>query len=265
MVTRDELIEFIYSTIGEELVAKALAKDELANGVQIAGQEEVNKVVLGVTLTEDFLNEASAAKAEPDSAKAQFCIFHHGLDVRAYRSRYPKFTQKRLRLIFENKLTIMAFHYALDCHPTIGNNSVIIKKLGATIRESLFEEWGYTATFASPQDVKALSQKCSKLFEHDVFAVFAGPQKITKIGVVSGAARPAADHLAEMEAKGVQLFITGEPSERYPHIMKELGINYFAGGHYATEVFGVQELGKVIKDHFRDKVEVGFVDIPNPI
>ena len=47
--------------------------------------------------------------------------------------------------------------------------------------------------------------------------------------------------------------------------MKESEINYFACGHYATEVFGVQELGKVIKSRFKDKLEVEFIDIPNPI
>ena len=71
--------------------------------------------------------------------------------------------------------------------------------------------------------------------------------------------------IAEMETKGVQLYISGETSEWLIHQMKESEINYFCGGHYATEVFGVQELGKVIKKHFGDKLEVEFIDIPNPI
>jgi len=47
--------------------------------------------------------------------------------------------------------------------------------------------------------------------------------------------------------------------------MKESGINYFCGGHYATEVFGVRELGKIIKAYFKNKLEVEFIDIPNEI
>jgi len=258
MVKRDELIKFIYQTIGEEFLEKALLKDEMANGVQFLGNEEVNKVALGTSLNEDFLKEAV-------KAKSQLCIFHHGLDARVWKSRYPTFIQKRLKVIYENKLTVMGFHYALDAHPEIGNNATIIKKLGATIKEPLFEEWGYVAEFPTPEDINELSKKCAKLFEHDIFAVYSGPKKITTIGVVSGGAKPAAASLAEMEAKGVELFICGEPSEYVPHAMKESGINYFAGGHYATEVFGVQELGKKIKERFKDKLEVEFIDIPNSI
>lgn len=258
MVKRDELIRAIEQMIGEEWLTKAEAKDDLANGVQILGQEEVKRVVLGTSLNEDFLLEAI-------KVQAQMCIFHHGFDVRTYKSRFPVFSQKRLRLIFEHKLTVMGFHYALDAHPELGNNAVIIRELGARRKEPLFDEWGYTAEFDRPQAVEALSKKCAQLFSHDVFAVYAGPKQVKTIGVVSGAGKPDAQVLAELEAKGVELFISGEPSEGVPHKMKESGINYFACGHYATEVFGVQELGKKIKERFQNDIEVEFLDIPNPI
>jgi len=258
MVKRDDLIKFIYQTIGKDLLEKALLKDELANGVQVKGNETVDKIALGVSLNEDFLQEAV-------TAKAQFCIFHHGFDTRVWKSRYPSYSQKRFQIIFKNNLTIMGFHYGLDAHPRIGNNATIIKKLGAKIKDTLFEEWGYTATFSTPQDINKLSKKCAELFQHDVFTVLSGPKKVKTIGVVSGGAKPDAVSLAEMEAKGVQLFICGEPSESVPHKMKESNINYFAAGHYATEVFGIQELGKMIKSHFKNKLEVEFIDIPNTI
>jgi len=258
MVKRDELVELVYKTIGKELLEKAVAKDELANGVQFWGKDKVNKVALGVSLNEDFLLEAV-------KAKSNFCIFHHGYDVRTWKSRVPTSSQKRLKVIMENEMTIMGFHYALDAHPEIGNNAVIIKKLGAKIKEPLWEEWGSTAEFPAPQRVKDLADKCSKLFEHDVLAIFSGPERVKTIGVVSGGAKPDAQSLAEMEEKGVELFICGEPSESVLNKMKESGINYFAGGHYATEVFGVQELGKKIKEEFKNILEVEFIDIPNPV
>lgn len=258
MVKRDHLIKVINKIIGEDLLRKAVEKDELANGVQFLGKETVSKVVLGTSINEDFLKEAVKAKAE-------MCIFHHGFDPRTFKSRYPLSSQKRLRIIFKNNLTVIGFHYALDAHPVIGNNAVIIQRLGAKLKEPLYEDWGYTGIFNSPQDVKKLADKCVQLFEHDIFAVLTGPKKIKTIGVVSGAGKPYAQHLAEMEEKGVELLITGEPSESIPNKMKESGINYFAGGHYATEVFGVQELGKKIKEHFKEKLEVEFIDIVNPI
>ena len=258
MVKRDELIDFIYEAIGEKLLEKAAQKDEMANGVQVLGGEKVKRVTLGVSLNEELLKEAV-------KRGSNFCIFHHGLDVGTYKSRLPLYSQKRLKLIFKNDITIMAFHYALDAHLVIGNNATIIKKLGAKIKGPFWDEWGYIATFEKPQDVKGLVKKCEKLFNHDVFVVESGPHKVKTIGVASGGAKPYVEQIAEMESKRVELFISGETSESVPHKMQESGINYFACGHYATEVFGVQELGKKIKSHFGNKIDVEFIDIENPI
>lgn len=259
MVKRDDLIQFIYQAIGHDLIQKARQKDERANGVQILGSQKVNKVALGVSLNEDFLKEAVAAKAN-------FCIFHHGLDVSAFKSLVPLSAQKRLKLIFENNLTIAGFHYALDAHPTLGNNAVIIKELGAKrLNTPYFEEWGWVAEFNLAQDVKELADKCSKITSHDVFAVYGGKSKVKRIGVCSGGAKPLGETLFEIAEKNIELHISGEIAEGGPALAKDTRYNYFACGHYATEVFGVQELGKAIKSHFKNKLEVEFIDIPNPI
>lgn len=258
MIKRDELIKFIYQSIGDELIAKALAKDEVANGVQWSGGNEVKKIALGVSANEAFLKEAV-------NAKAQFCLFHHGLDTRVWKSRYPLFAQKRLKLVTENNLTVMGLHYALDTHPAFGNNATIVKLLGAEIKKPLFDDWGFTAEFNQPKDVNQLQARCAEMFHHDVLAVLSGPKQVKIIGVASGRGVPGMGEIAEMEAKGVKLFISGETSEWTIHQMKESEINYFCGGHYATEVFGVQELGKMIKAHFKNQLEVEFIDIPNEI
>jgi len=258
MVKRDEIIKYIYQTIGKELMAKALAKDEVANGVQWLGQEEVKKVALGVSANEEFLLAAG-------KAGAQFCIFHHGLDTRDWKSRYPLFAQKRLKVIVANKLTVVGLHYALDSHPQIGNNAVIIRELGAKIKEPLFEDWGYTAELSQLQPIEQIKASCEKLFNHKVFAVETGPKLIKTIGVVSGRGTPEMAEIAEMETKGVELYVSGETSEWVIHQMQESQINYFCGGHYATEVFGIRELGKIIKTNFKDQLEVEFIDIPNEI
>jgi putative NIF3 family GTP cyclohydrolase 1 type 2 len=88
---------------------------------------------------------------------------------------------------------------------------------------------------------------------------------IKKLGVVSGGGVPREKEIQEAIDKDIDLYITGEVEEATVGIFQELGINYFASGHYATEVFGVQALGKKIKAEFKDKLEVEFLDIPNPI
>lgn len=258
MVKRDEIIEFIKQIIGKELLEKAEKKDEMPNGVQVLGGEKVGKVALGTSLNEEFLKEAT-------KWGSNFCIFHHGFDVRTYKSKYPQYSQKRLKLIFKNDITIMGFHYALDTHSRIGNNATIIRKLGAKLGEPLYDEWGYTATFEKAIDIHELAHKCQELFDHEIFVVGGGKAKVKKIGVVSGGAKPYAREVAEMEEKGVELFISGEASESSPHKMVESGINYFVCGHYATEVFGVKELGNMIKKKFKSKIVVEFIDVKNPI
>ena len=69
--------------------------------------------------------------------------------------------------------------------------------------------------------------------------------------------------MIEQAAKmGCDAFISGEISERTTHSARELGIDYFAAGHHATERDGIRALGEVVAKEMG--VEVVFVDIDNP-
>src|SRR3989344_3947184 len=89
--------------------------------------------------------------------------------------------------------------------------------------------------------------------------------QFSTMGVVSGAGKPYGAEMVELEKKGIELYISGETSESIPHKLKESGIPYFLCGHYTTEMFGIRALGERIAHHFKDKVRVQFIDIPNPI
>lgn len=257
-MNRDYVIEQISSLIGAELLSQAYLKDELANGVQIHGKIEVSKIALGVSCNADFLEQAI-------SWGADMCIFHHGFDVRADRSIYSVSSQKRLQLIFQHQLTIAAYHYTLDAHPILGNNAQIIQRLGGKIVDTLFEDWGFVTVLKAPKTLKKLKQDCESLFDHEVLAVGDLDREVQRLGIVSGAAKPYSHHIKEMHDKKVELFITGESSESIPYKMKDEDIAYFAGGHYATEVFGVKALGEALQQEFGVEVEVKFVDVPNSI
>ena len=263
MIKRDELIDFIHNTVmGKDILESAQKLDTNANGIQVHGSQEVEKVAVGVSANMDFLKEAV------DSG-SQFCIFHHGLglnDKYVYNSRLDPSMQVKLDFVFKNNLTIAGYHYTLDHHPQIGNNAIIIDKLGAKkTEENYFDTWGWVGEFETPQKVEDLADKCSHIFEHDVFAVYSGPSNIKRIGVCSGGAKPSKSWLFEIYEKNIDLHITGEIAESGPSIAKDGGFNYFSCGHYASEVFGVQALGKAIKDQFKDRVEVEFIDISNPL
>lgn len=260
MVLRDELINHIETVIGRDLITKARLKDSYANGVQIHGANEVNKLALGVTMTYDFLKESVASGAE-------FCLTHHGLDLTSHNilaSRLHAGTQAELRYIFDHNLTIAGYHYSLDAQSEFGNNATMIHELGAIKSdETFFDEWGYVATFNTPIKAVELAEKIAMITSHDVFSVYGGSEYITRLGVCSGGAKPYDRTLWEIIDKKLDAIVSGEIIEASIGQAKGVGYNYFAAGHYATEVFGVQELGKRLKSYFGDKLEVEFIDIPN--
>lgn len=262
MITRDEIITFIHQTLGSDLLARANQLDDNANGVQIHGAEEVSKIALGVSASLDFFREAV-------SAGAQFTLTHHGLHLShryMYNARLDPSQQAVLKYVFAHDLTVTGYHYSLDVHPTLGNNAVLIRELGARrLDEPYFEGWGWVGEFDQSVPAKDLATKLAAITSHDVFAVYAGPKKIKRIGVCSGGAKPSGQTIHDIYDHRIDLHVAGEISEGGPGIAKDAGFNYFAAGHYATEVFGVQELGKVIKKHFGDQLEVEFIDIPNSL
>ena len=83
---------------------------------------------------------------------------------------------------------------------------------------------------------------------------------ISTLAWCTGGAQDYIDHAAQM---GVDAFISGEVSERTFHTAIEQGLHYFAAGHHATELFGIQALG----DHLAEKynIEHHFIDIVNPV
>lgn len=262
MITRDELIAFIEKTIGLDLLAKSRLKDIYGNGIQVHGSEQVDKIVLGVTLTHEFLVEAVATGA-------QFCLTHHGIDLTNHNivtSRLHAGLQADLKYIFAHDLTVAGYHYSLDAQPDFGNNATIIKELGAKMTgETYYDGWGYVAEFATPISATDLATKLSEITSHDIFTVYGGPEKIKRIGVCSGGAKPYDRELWEIIDQHIDAHIAGEIIEASVGQALGVGYNYYSCGHYASEVFGVQELGKKIKAHFKNKLEVEFIDVPNPL
>ena len=259
MITLKNLNDYLNSLFGEDLVQKARKKDPyLANGLQLPGKEKIRKVVLGTTATEEFLQEA--VKAGADSI-----IVHHSLPLfHAYKLVSP-YLYKRLKVLIKNDLSLFGFHYILDAHPKLGNNAQIIQKLGAVRKEPFFDEWGFMAEFKTAQTRELLSKKLAVLFSHDIFVINGKKDMIKSIGVVSGGGIPHEREIQEVIDADLDAYLTGEVKESTVGIFRELGVNYFACGHYATEVFGVQALGLELKKHFADKLEVEFLDVPNPL
>ena len=68
-----------------------------------------------------------------------------------------------------------------------------------------------------------------------------------KIAICSGGAQ---DYFQKAVSLDVDAFLTGEISEHVVHLAREMGVDYIAAGHHATEKFGIQALGEHVAEKF---------------
>ena len=108
--------------------------------------------------------------------------------------------------------------------------------------------------------VDDLIVRVSGLTDREPLVLREGPERIRRIGIVSGA---GADYVADAAERGFDAFLTGEPAERVAAVAREERIHFIAAGHHATETFGVRRLGELIAQ--KHAIVHNFIDIPNPI
>ncbi|MFC1711724.1 Nif3-like dinuclear metal center hexameric protein [Patescibacteria group bacterium] len=254
MVKRDKLIEFINKT----LKVKQHKDPWLINGLQVEGKETVSKVVLGVSPSLELFKKAAIWGAD-------MIILHHGMFGPKKGGPIRRVMKERLKALFAADITLLTYHLFLDNHETLGNNSQLIKLLGAE-RVSPFGEmdkicWGWEGVFSDSISVSELLSRCKKLCGDNVGLFKFGPQKVSRFAVVSGGGPYL---LQEAVDKNLDAFLTGEPRESIPAWAKEANIHFFTLGHYNSEKFGIQALGKVIESKFPN-LEIKFIDIPNKL
>jgi dinuclear metal center YbgI/SA1388 family protein len=252
MTRRDELIAFL-----DALLQSPGRADYGPNGLQVPGADEVELVVAGVSAHRELFEQAAAAGA-------QFVLCHHGIFWGESAGPVTEQLKARLKLLFDNDMSLAAYHLPLDAHPEVGNNALICKGLGLE-REAAFGEAkggpiGWVGSAAEPISLAELVERSTALFGSAPLAFDSGPTEIRRVGVVSGGGSSA---LGEAVALGLDAFVTGEPTEHVMADAREGGIHFIAGGHYASETFGVRRLGELLAERFG--VGHTFVEIPNPI
>jgi len=209
------------------------AFDDLGpNGLQVPGPRAVTKVVTGVTAQRALFDRAVAEDAE-------LVLVHHGL--------------------FWHDIALAAYHLPLDAHPEVGNNALLAEALGAS-RHEAFAGIGRGATFDVPVPAPELFARVAEVTGREPLVFDAGPPEVRRLAIVSGG---AASRLGASVAEGYDAFLTGEPKENVMAAAREAGIHFIGAGHYATETFGVRQLGDLLAAEFG--IEHVWVDLPNPV
>ena len=248
MVTLETLIGYL-----DELLNPQFFEDYGPNGLQVPGRDQVGTVVTGVSAGTELFERAAAEGADA-------VLVHHGLFWKGPPRPLDRPAKRRLQVLFEHDMSLIAYHLPLDGHPEHGNNALLAAGLGAEVTGPFAGGVGVTARWAEPIGAAELASRVGALTARDPLAILAGPDPVADIAIVSGAGQ---GYLSEAIEAGAGALLTGEASERNFNEAREAGIHFIAAGHYATETLGVRRLGDLLAERFG--VRHVFVDVPNPI
>src|SRR3954471_23035926 len=195
VAARDEIIAFL-----DDLLDSPAFDDYGPNGLQVPGSPEVSVLVTGVSAHLELFHRAAALRA-------QMVLCHHGLFWRKQPQALDERRKARLKALFDNDISLAAYHLPLDAHPDVGNNALILEALGFE-RGEKFGDVGWTGTGSMSRD--ELVDRCRRVFGQEPIAFPHGPAEVRSIGVVPGGGASA---LGEAVARGLAAMISGEPSE----------------------------------------------------
>ena len=253
MASREEIVDFC-----DELLEIADYEDYGPNGLQVPGTAEVSLVATGVSAHRELIERAAAAGA-------QLLLTHHGLFWDFLPRALSPQMAARLRIALDAELSVAAYHLPLDAHAEIGNNALLCEMLGFERSAEPFAEVrgrpiGAIGRSRAGIGATELISRIGAVLGREPLVFDAGPPNVRSIGIVSGA---GASETIGAVGLGLDALLTGEPAEHAMADAREGGIHFIAGGHYATETFGIRRLGEIVAERFG--VEHEFIDVPNPI
>jgi len=228
--------------------------DDSLNGIQVDNNgDPVKKIAFGVDAAMETFENAAAAGAG-------MLFVHHGL----FWGKPLKIAgnlRKRIKFLLDNNIALYAVHLPLDQHPKFGNNAVLAQLLGLENIEPFGiyhgKKVGYKGTFPKPITIDEAVKKINFMGRQPAGIFPFGKKECTNAAIVSGGAPQNAREAIE---DGMDLFITGEDSHSVYHDCLEGKLNMISGGHYNTEVWGVQ----AVKRHCASELglDVEFLDLP---
>ena len=226
-------------------------KDYCPNGLQVEGSSKVNKIVSGVSANLELIEKAIEEKAD--------AIFvHHGIFWDKESKTITGAKRHKIALLLNHNISLFGFHLPLDDHPEVGNNVELGRRLGIknmkAIENSLL--WRGELKTSTRDFLKLVEEKLDR--PPQVFGAL--QDEILKIAWCTGGAQGFIDDAINLN---VDLYLSGEVSEKTPATAKESNITYIAAGHHATERYGVQALCKHLCSKF--ELEHQYIEVNNSV
>ncbi len=253
MITRQQLNDYYQALLRPETYA-----DYCPNGLQVEGTEQLKRIAFAVSATRNSISQAVENKADT-------LVVHHGLFWTFHGAKALTGTfARRVFPLVKNNINLFGYHLPLDGHPDIGNAATLGHMIDCN-QQQPFGDYKGSATgikgrLEQPLTATALQQKLESVLKHNV--ILATPDSnalIRTVGIITGGAN---SEWRSAEKAQLDAYITGEISEHDWHESQEVGIHMFAGGHNATEQFGIRALMDKTLQQFA--VECFFIDSENP-
>jgi dinuclear metal center YbgI/SA1388 family protein len=223
------------------------------NGLQVQGPDEVRSVATAVDASLQTIESAI-------DAEAQLLMVHHGLFWSGLRPVTGR-RYRRLKSLLDNGLGLYSCHLPLDGHAEIGNCILLARSIGIEPQGRIGAykgvDLGWWGTLSEPVDPAGLVSSVSRAVGGAVTHLPGGPERIERVGVVTGG---GGSFVREAAAMGLDAFVTGEGAHHTFFDAEEFGIHVLFAGHYATETFGIRALG----DHLSERFGVSSVFIDRP-
>ena len=216
--------------------------DASANGLQVGPDDgSVDHVAFAVDGVEATFEAAADAGAD-------VLVAHHGI-VWGGLDRVTGLDYDRISTLVENDLALYVSHLPLDGHEEFGNAAGLAAFLDCEVTAPFGsyggEPIGQRARFTDPQTVDALCERLSALDTggRGVQVLDFGSEMVEDVAIITGS---GTDWIREAAEAGVDALVTGEGKQQAYHEAREVGLNVFLAGHYATETFGVQALAELV-------------------
>jgi dinuclear metal center YbgI/SA1388 family protein len=243
-----ELVEYLNNHLK---IAEVPDYPAAYNGLQVEGRAEVAKVAVAVDACEFAVKEAV-------SLGADMLLVHHGIlwsDIRPITAR----TYRRLQPLLSKGVSVYSAHLPLDCHPELGNNAGLIRRMGLEPIGTFAPYQGVDIGWWTDADMdrNQLLAALQDAIGAPVRLIATGPALVKRVGVLSGG---GGGGIAEAHKAGLDTLITGEMRHEHYFDAEELGINVLLGGHYATESIGVKLLAEHLEEQFG--LETVFIQHP---
>ncbi len=233
-----------------------LFKDFGPNGLQVLGDRPIRHLVSGVTASLALIDQAIAQEADA-------LLVHHGLFWQGDDPCVVGWKQVRLKRLLTQGVHLVAYHLPLDAHRQWGNNVQLGHRLGLEVSDWFISDFGpeigCIGHLPSPISARAWGEQIAQKLGRVPTVLKARSTAIQTVAWCTGGAQK---YLPQAAAKGVDAYLTGEISEVTLHLAQELGIDFIAAGHHATERYGAQALGGYLAEHFQ--IQHTFIDVENP-